>query len=846
MGERILKGGQVIFSSNFSTWRVIEGSVLVYIATVDGEETGRRYFLAEMREGEEIPSMQYDDADGHWVFVLSGMGESRVREIPGISKECIFQFADKCSVLVTDAEHFGEDMVEFVNLRLITEEGFIYAVSEEQEKTKEKGLTLIYNMFHKKHRSSSADKTGNALYDTMDYICAKKHIDIADFDTMKEACGRRFDIEDIARVSHFPCRKVLLEEDWFKNDSGILLVFHEKKNQPFAAVPKGTGRYVLRDCVQGEEQPLTERVAKNLKPEAYMVYRAFPNKKIKVMDLIKFGMPAVKTIDILDLLFMAAISALIGLLLPYMNQKIFDDYIPMGDSSTLLQMCFLILSFTIGNLLFTMIKNLAIFRATNACEYEVQAAVFDRLYNLPNSFFNNYDSGDLGQRAMGIGAIYNLLSDVAVNTVLTAVFSLFYLYRMFKYSDKLSKMALFLILLNALITGLIGYIQIRYEKELMEINAKVSALMYQILGGISKIKIAGVENRALLQYLEPYTESKKIVIKRAALDNFAQGVNMLLGTVFTVVFYYQMIVKDLGISFGAYMAFTSAFGGFSNAIISVVAAFLEVNHVIPTYQRAKPILETLPEFEEDTVVPGKLEGNIEVSNVSFKYTPEGENVLNDLSFKIQKGEYIGIVGSSGSGKSTLLKLLLGFEKPTRGKIYYDNQDIDSLDKRELRKKFGVVLQDGQMLAGTIYENILITSGNLSEEKVKDIVRMVGLEDDIAKMPMGLHTVIAEGSGTISGGQRQRILIARAIANNPRILYFDEATSALDNVNQALVCESLERLRATRVVIAHRLSTVMNCDRIFVMEQGSLLEQGSYEELMAKKGRFYELASRQMV
>lgn len=846
MQEIVLKGGQVILTEKISTYEVLSGTVLVYAAVKKGTETGRRYFLAEVEEGGLIPSMQHTDGEGEWLFVLSALGESRVRETEGIAEETYWEFAKRLSMLMMDVENFGEDVVELVNLRLITEEGFIYAVSEEQEKTQEKGLTLIYNMFYKKRRSSRADKSGNALYDTLAFICDRKRIRIASFDSMKEVCGRRFDVEDIARVSHFASRKILLEEEWFTNDSGFLLVFGEQKNTPYAAVPKGSSRYELRDCVQGTTIPLTEEVAKTLKPEAYMIYRPFPNKKLTVMDLVKFGMPAVKASDLFNLFFMAAVSALIGLLLPYMNQKIFDDYIPMGDRSTLVQMSVLILCFTVGNLLFTIIKNLAIFRSTNACEYEVQAAVFDRMYNLPSSFFSKYDSGDLGQRAMGIASIYNLLSDVAVNVVLTATFSLFYLYRMFKYSGKLAKIGLLLILLNAAVTAVIGLIQIRYEKELMEIKAKISSLMYQILSGISKIKIAGVENRALLQYLEPYTESKKILIRKERLDNISQNLNLVLSTVFTVVFYYQMIAKKLGISFGEYMAFTSAFGYFSNAIISMVGAFLEVNHAIPTYKRAKPILDTPPEFEDDLIMPGKLEGNVEVNNVSFKYSEDGENVLTDLSFKIHKGEYIGIVGSSGSGKSTLLKLLLGFEKPTKGKIYYDDKDIDSLDKRELRKKFGVVLQDGQMISGTIYENIMITSSTVSEKKVKQIIKMVGLEDDIAQMPMGIHTVIAEGSGTISGGQRQRILIARAICNNPKILYFDEATSALDNVNQALVCESLEKLHATRVVIAHRLSTVMNCDRILVLEQGRLIEQGNYKELMARKGRFFELASRQMV
>lgn len=847
MNEKRIKGGEVILTERQSTFTVVSGTVLVYAAAKKEEETGRRYFLAEMKDGDQIPSMQHTDENGeNWVFVLAALGEAVVREEDGIQEEAIYAFAKSISMVMMDPESFGEDIVELVNLRLITEEGFIYAVSEEQEKTKEKGLTLIYNMFHRKTKSFRADRSGNSLYDTMAFICAKKRINIVSFDTMKEACGRRFGVEDIARVSHFSSRKVLLEEGWFKNDSGILLVFDEERNTPYAAVPKSATRYLLFDCAEGTSVPLTEEVAKKIKPEAYMVYRPFPNKAIKVMDLVKFGLPSVKTSDLVNLLVMAAVSALIGLLLPYMNQKIFDEYIPMGDQSTLIQMSVLILTFTIGNLLFTIIKNLAIFRSTNACEYDVQAAVFDRMYNLPNSFFNNYDSGDLGQRAMGIAAIYNLLSDIAVNTVLTAAFSLFYLYRMFKYSGKLAKMGIFLILINAAVTVIIGFIQIRYEKELMEINAKVASLMYQILGGISKIKIAGVENRALLQYLEPYTESKKILIKKERLDNISQNINLVLSTVFTVVFYYQMIAKNLGISFGQYMGFTSAFGYFSNAVISMVAAFLEVNHAIPTYQRAKPILETVPEFDDDMVMPGKLDGNIEVNNVSFKYTAEGEMILSDLSFKINKGEYVGIVGSSGSGKSTLLKLLLGFEKPTKGKIYYDDKDIDSLDKRELRKKFGVVLQDGQLIAGTIYENIMITSTNVSENRVKEIIKMVGLEKDVAQMPMGIHTVVAEGSGTISGGQRQRILIARAIANNPNILYFDEATSALDNVNQALICESLDKLHATRVVIAHRLSTVVNCDRILVLEQGRLIEQGSYQELMDMHGRFYELASRQMV
>ena len=239
---------------------------------------------------------------------------------------------------------------------------------------------------------------------------------------------------------------------------------------------------------------------------------------------------------------------------------------------------------------------------------------------------------------------------------------------------------------------------------------------------------------------------------------------------------------------------------------------------------------------------------LQIKEISKTFNPGTVNekkALRSLSLTLADGDFVTVIGGNGAGKSTLLKLLLGFEKPDVGKIYYDGKDIDSMDKRELRKKFGVVLQDGKLISGSIFENITITAPGTKLEQVKKVVKAVGLEDDINQMPMGLHTVLSEDSGTISGGQQQRILIARAIVGNPKIIYFDEATSALDNVTQAMVCESLERLKATRVVIAHRLSTVMNCDRIFVLEKGTVVEQGSYKELMDKKGRFYDLAVRQL-
>jgi ATP-binding cassette subfamily C protein len=244
-------------------------------------------------------------------------------------------------------------------------------------------------------------------------------------------------------------------------------------------------------------------------------------------------------------------------------------------------------------------------------------------------------------------------------------------------------------------------------------------------------------------------------------------------------------------------------------------------------------------------MPGELSGDIEITNIDFSYDPDEDLILKDLSVHIKKGEYIGIVGGSGSGKSTLLKLLLGFEAPNSGKIYYDGKDIDGIDKRELRKRFGVVLQDGKLIGGSIFENMTITAPYATMQDAEKVAEEVGLAEDIKHMPMGMHTVLSEMGGAISGGQQQRILIARAIIGKPNILFFDEATSALDNTTQKMVTDSLNKLNATRIVIAHRLSTIQDCDRILVLDKGHIVESGNYDELMEQHGLFYELAKRQM-
>ena len=823
----------------------------MYLFPCTEGKNGRKLMLYEAGEEELLPSLCADhELLGSWRIGFVALEQAVIEQVSAsthqINADAVREeFAKKAGVYQPDAGDFAEQLIEAYNINIIKEEGYIYATAREQEHTYEQGLQISYDLFRRGGNKRVTPESGNRIYDAVAYLCDHLEISIVSFDKLVESCGRRFRVEDIAHVSHFSIREIVLDENWYRRDCGALLAYTEEQNHPVVCIPISPGKYTAYDAVSKKRCVVNEKYAAALKPKGYVFYRPFPNKPMKLKDLFSFGMKGVYKSDLVRLVVYSLLGTLIGLLMPMMNEQLYDRFIPMGNSAGLVQLCGVILSCAVGNMTFTIVKNLASFRGMNTMEYAVQSAAYDRLFNLPESFFRAYDSADLAQRAMGISEIYNTLADVVINMLFSAVFSLMYLWRMFRYSKKLSIVSLIMLAVCMALIVWIGIVQTKYESEKMEVDSKAQSCMYQFLSGISKIRIAGVENRALYEYLKPYTQSRRINIRK---EKMTVGVNTLVGsmdTVFSIVLYYLMIKNSMDLSVGAFMGFTSAFGAFSSAMLQIASSMLTVNDVKPAYDRCKPILETLPEWDEDTAMPGNLTGDIEVNHVTFSYDKDSGTVLNGVSMHIKAGEYIGIAGSSGCGKSTLLKLLLGFEKPDVGKIYYDGKDIDGIDKRQLRKKFGVVLQDGKLIGGSIYENITITAPGTKLERVNQVIRDVGLEDDIRQMPMGLHTVLAENSGTISGGQQQRILIARAIVNKPKIIYFDEATSALDNVTQAMVCETLESLQATKVVIAHRLSTVMNCDRIFVMDKGEIVEEGSYQELMARKGRFYDLAVRQI-
>ena len=849
-----LSGNQLLLTQRSGeAYRILSGRVLVFILPLkeDGT-TGRRWLLCELEAGDTVPALFYDSADikgesCRWRFGLSALDPSEM-EIVNDSNEIRCSFSEKAGLRDYEQIGFEESAVESYRLENMRDQRNLFASGEERKTTYRRSLEVIYRLFcsNKAERCQNHELTGNALYDACVRLCDWQGIEPVSLDILRANCGRRFTVKDMARVSNFICRDILLVENWFKSDVGSFLAFRSSSRNPVVCLSQKAGKYLIWDPANDSIIPVTEKIAAQLDPRAMIFYRPFPREEITLKKLMLFALQDINWRDVANILLFALLGTLVGLLTPYLNEQLFDLFIPLGDAPGLQGVCAVVLACSLGNVTFTVVKNLANFRALNRMKYSVQAAVLDRLFNLPESFFRGYDSADLGQRAMGISQVFSMLASTVVSVGLTAVFSLMYLWRMFKYSSKLSWISIWMLLAAMLIILLLGRRELKHEREQMELDGLVASMMFQFLSGISKLRIAGAENRALYEYLRRYTDSRELDIRKEKYNLLVTILSGAVSTVFSMVFYYIMVHQSIELSVGAFMGFATAFGSFSAAMMELVSAYLQVNAIGPAFDRMKPILSTLPEQQEDVGMPGDLTGAVEMSNVTFAYDEDSPPVIKDLSLRIKAGEYIGIVGSSGCGKSTLLKLLLGFEKPQTGRIYYDGRDIDGIDKRELRKRFGVVLQNGGLITGSIHDNITITTPSATLEQVQQAVRDAGLEKDIADMPMGLHTILSEGDGSISGGQKQRILIARAIVGKPKLLFFDEATSALDNATQASVCESLDRLSATRIVIAHRLSTIIRCDRIFVMDAGQIVEEGNFEQLMAKKGLFYDLASRQIL
>ena len=465
-----------------------------------------------------------------------------------------------------------------------------------------------------------------------------------------------------------------------------------------------------------------------------------------------------------------------------------------------------------------------------------------RILSLPPDFFKKFSAGELSGRSQNIQLLCSMLVSTVFSTGLTSVFSLIYVTQIFTYAPALLVPALLIIGVTIVFTVVTTFYQMRYSRKQMEVGAKESGMCYGLITGIQKIKLSGAEKRAYARWSNLYAKQVDLTYNTPLFLKANATFSTMITLIGTLVMYYMAIQS--GVSVADYYAFNTAYGMVSGSFMAVAGIAASLAQFKPILDMAKPIMETIPEVSEGKQVVNRLSGGIEVNNITFRYTEDMPPVIDNLSLKIKPGQYVAIVGATGCGKSTLLRIMLGFEKPQKGAVYYDGKNLENLDLKSLRRKIGVVMQTGGLFQGDIFSNITISAPQLSMNEAWEAAQMAGIAEDIRRMPMGMHTIISEGSGGISGGQKQRLMIARAIAPKPKILMFDEATSALDNLTQKIVSDSLDKLKCTRIVIAHRLSTIRQCDRIVFIEKGRIVEDGTYEELIALNGKFAELVERQ--
>lgn len=659
--------------------------------------------------------------------------------------------------------------------------------------------------------------------------------------------GRPLQLARLCGLSRIRHRQVILRDDWWVRDNGPLLAFlllEGGQRLPVALLPTSPSRYEMVDPVAGTRVEVTQEVAESLAGDAQMFYKPLPERPLTFLDLVRQAVTGSRQ-DLMTIVGLGAAGGLLALWAPVLTGQIFGTVIPSSNHSLLWQMVVGLFLAAGASAAFQITRSIAVLRLSGKMDGSLQAAVWDRLLALPPNFYRNYTVGDLADRSMGIDAIRNLLAGDIISSALAAIFSIFSFALLFYYQPTLALVATGLVAVLVVVTALASWLQLRRQREIFEKSGTLASLLFGMISGIGKLRVAGAEQRAFALWADRFTE-----VRRQSIDAQKVAIGQsAFSSVFTVVssmslFAMVGFASEAELSLSEFLAFNAAFGQFQAAALTIVGTLPSLLGIIPIYERLSPILDQCPEVDPAKTDPGELTGDIEFSHISFRYQADGPLILNDVSFRARPGEFIALVGPSGSGKSTSLRLVLGFDQPISGSIYFDGQDLPSLDIQAVRRQIGVVLQSGKPIVGDIFTNIVGNNPSLTINDAWEAARMAGLEEDIKAMPMGLHTVISEGAGTFSGGQRQRLMIARAIVNRPRILLFDEATSALDNRTQEIVSRSLASLKATRIVIAHRLSTIQHADRIYVIEAGRVVESGNYQELMEKKGLFHELASRQ--
>ena len=649
-------------------------------------------------------------------------------------------------------------------------------------------------------------------------------------------------LEYVLRPTGLMTREVELGEGWQNDAYGPMLGYLKEAGTAVALLPGTIYGYYYKDPATGKKTRVTRKTAKLFSREALCFYQPLPMKKLGIPDLLKYMKNSITHGDLVVIVLATLAVQLVGMIEPRVYSLVTGKILEGHNMNLMAGVGVFLLTSAFAAQLIGLVRSLLMQRINTKTSQAVQASVMMRILSLPVSFFRRYSSGELSSRAGSVNSLCSMMLNNILSIGLSSLLSLLYVAQIFSFAPALVWPSLLIILATVVMSLAVSFVQIGISRKRMKLSAEEQGMSYAILNGIQKIRLSGSEKRIFARWGRLYAKGAQLEYNPPLFLKINTVITTAISLIGTIVLYYLAIQTNVGVS--QYYAFTAAYGRVMGAFSALAGIAVSVASIRPVLEMAEPILKAEPEVAADKQPVDRVTGHIEMSHVSFRYEENTPYVLNDLSLDIKAGEYVAIVGRTGCGKSTLVRLLLGFEKPEKGGIFYDRHDLNSIDPRSLRKHIGVVIQNGQLFQGDIFSNITISAPDLTLDEAWEAAEMAGIAQDIRDMPMGMQTLISEGQGGISGGQKQRLMIARAVAPKPSILIFDEATSALDNKTQKQVSGALDKLNCTRIVIAHRLSTIRNCDRILVMDKGTIIEEGTYDDLIAQNGHFAELVARQ--
>ncbi|MFC9060960.1 NHLP bacteriocin export ABC transporter permease/ATPase subunit [Streptomyces sp. NPDC057074] len=650
-------------------------------------------------------------------------------------------------------------------------------------------------------------------------------------------------VERVALASRVRTRGVRLEDGWWRDDVGPLIGHRALSGAPVALLWR-RGGYVAVHPGTGRETPVEKANAEEFEPRAVMFYRPLPERRLSPLRLLRFCLQGTRR-DLTGLLLAGLVTVALGALVPVATGRVLGEFVPKAQTGLIVQVCLAVMLSSVVAAAFMLMQNLTILRLEGRIEATLQPAVWDRLLRLPTKFFTERSTGELASAAMGISAIRRMLAGVGPTVAQSVTVGAMNLGLLLWYSVPMALAAIGMLVVVAGVFLALGLWQVRWQRRLVKLTNKLNNQAFQTLRGLPKLRVAAAENYAYAAWAERFAHSRELQQRAGRIKNL----NAVLGAVYLPLCTLLMFMLLAGPARGSmsaaeFLTFNASVTMLLTSVTQLTGSFVSAVAALPLFEEIRPVLDATPEVRTASTRPGPLSGGIEARRLSFRYTDDGPLVLDDVFFEVRPGEFVAVVGPSGCGKSTLLRLLIGFDRPLSGSVLYDGQDLAALDQSAVRRQCGVVLQHAQPFTGSILDVICGTEPYTPEEAMA-AAEMAGLAEDIKRMPMGLHTIVS-GSGAVSGGQRQRLMIAQALIRRPRILFFDEATSALDNETQRTVIESTKALNATRIVIAHRLSTVLDADRVIVMEDGKVAQQGPPAQLLADTGgRLHELVRRQL-